>query len=228
MEPVLVAWSGGKDSAMALQAVLQDPALQVAALLTTVTEGYERISMHGVRRALLAQQAAALDLPLEEVRIPPTCVNADYEARMEAVLTRYQAQGVSRVVFGDLFLEEVRQYRERQLGRIGMAGLFPLWGRPTGPLARAFIAQGFRALLVCVDPAQVAPAFCGRAFDEALLADLPASADPCGERGEFHTFVYEGPIFRRPVPVARGEVVCRDGFWFCDVTPAPCGKIPVL
>lgn len=216
-EPVLMCWSGGKDSALALQAVLADPSLRVEALLTTVTADYERISMHGVRRALLVEQAASLGLPLEEVRIPAQASNADYEAAMQAVLERHQARGVSRVVFGDLFLEEIRAYRERQLGRIGMRGLYPLWRKETRRLAHDCIAAGFQAILVCVDPKQLDPSFCGRAFDERLLAELPAGVDPCGERGEFHTFVCDGPIFQRPVQVATGEVVVRDGFWFCDL-----------
>ncbi|MBI3292487.1 MAG: diphthine--ammonia ligase [Elusimicrobia bacterium] len=216
-ECVLICWSGGKDSSLALQAALQDPALEVGALLTTVTEGYERISMHGVRRELLLQQARATGLPLEEVRIPVGCVNAAYEEAMRAVLTRYQARGVSRVIFGDLFLREIREYREKNLARIGMSGIWPLWLKDTKQLAHDFIGVGFRAILVCVDPKQIDPSFCGREFDEALLKDLPSSADPCGENGEFHTFVYDGPIFQKPIPVRRGEILERDGFWFCDL-----------
>jgi uncharacterized protein (TIGR00290 family) len=216
-EPVLMCWSGGKDSSLALHAVLQDPHLRVEALLTTVTEGYERISMHGVRRALLCAQAESIVVPLEEVRIPIQASNAIYEEAMRATLTRYRTRGVRRVVFGDLFLQDIRAYRETRLAQLEMAGFFPLWGRDTSQLAREFIALGFRAVLVCIDPAQIDPTFCGREFDEQLLAALPPTADPCGENGEFHTFVYDGPIFRRPVPVTRGEVVHRDGFWFCDL-----------
>lgn len=212
-----MCWSGGKDSSLALHAALQDPALHVEALLTTVTDGYERISMHGVRRALLLQQAEAVGLPLEEVRIPIQASNAIYEAAMAALLRRYQARGVSRVIFGDLFLEDIRRYRETNLAKLGMRGIFPLWLKDTRQLARDFIASGFKAVLVCVDPKQIDPSFCGRDFDASLLADLPTGADPCGENGEFHTFVYDGPIFRRPVRVARGAVVERDGFWFCDL-----------
>lgn len=216
-EPILMCWSGGKDSALALQAMLRDPAVRVAALLTTVTEGYERISMHGVRRALLEEQAGAIGLPLEQVRIPMQASNASYEAAMRALLLRYQARGVSRVVFGDLFLEDIRRYREANLAALNMRGIFPLWLKDTRQLAREFIAAGFRAILVCVDPKQLDPSFCGRAFDASLLAELPDSVDPCGERGEFHTFVYDGPIFRRPVACVTGAVVQRDGFWFCDL-----------
>lgn len=219
-EPVLMCWSGGKDSALALAAALADAALRVEALLTTVTAGYERISMHGVRRTLLEDQAAAAGLPLEQVRIPPQASNGAYEAAMRALLLRYKERGVRRVIFGDLFLEEVRAYRERQLAQIEMRGLYPLWRKDTRALARDFIAQEFKAILVCVDPKQLDPAFCGREFDEQLLQDLPTSADPCGENGEFHTFVYDGPIFRRPLRVTRGEVVRRDGFWFCDLEAA--------
>ena len=216
-EPVLMCWSGGKDSSLALHAALQDPTLRVEALLTTVTEGYERISMHGVRCALLIEQADALGLKLEQVRIPIKASNEAYEAAMRELLLRYQARGVSRVIFGDLFLEEIRRYRETHLATLNMRGLFSLWLKDTRQLARDFIAAGFRAILVCIDPKQLDPAFCGREFGESLLAELPASADPCGEKGEFHTFVYAGPIFRRPIPVKKGEVVERDGFWFCDL-----------
>ena len=216
-EPVLMCWSGGKDSAMALAEALRDPSLQVAALLTTVTEGYDRISMHGVRRSLLVKQAKALGLPLEEVRIPIKASNAMYEDAMRTLLVRYRAQGILRVIFGDLFLEDIRQYRETRLAPLGMQGLFPLWLKDTAALAKYFIHKGFRAILVCVDPKQLDASFCGREFDEALLRDLPAQVDPCGERGEFHTFVYDGPIFHEPLAVQRGDIVERDGFWFCDL-----------
>ena len=218
-EPVLMCWSGGKDSSLALHAVLQDPTLCVEALLTTVTEGYERISMHGVRCTLLEEQANAIGLPLEQVRIPIKASNASYEAAMHERLLRYQTRGVSRVVFGDLFLEDIRRYRETNLAKLNMRGLFPLWLKDTQQLARDFVAAGFRAILVCIDPRQIDPAFCGREFDESLLAELPASADPCGEQGEFHTFVYDGPIFRQPIPLNKGAVVQREGFWFCDLLP---------
>ena len=219
-EPVLMCWSGGKDSSLALQAALNDRSLQVQALLTTVTQDYQRISMHGVRCSLLEQQAAAIGLPLEQVRIPAKSSNAIYEEAMRAMLTRYQSRGVSRVIFGDLFLEEIRSYREKNLAQIGMRGIYPLWSKDTRELAHDFIAQGFKAILVCVDPKQLDPSFCGREFDESLLKDFPAGVDPCGENGEFHTFVYDGPILRQPVPVSRGEIVEREGFWLCDLLPA--------
>lgn len=218
-EPVLMCWSGGKDSALALHAVLHDPALRVEALLTTVTEGYERISMHGVRCSLLQDQAKAIGLPLEQVRIPMQASNAIYEAAMAKALARYQVRGVSRVIFGDLFLQDIRRYRETNLATLNMRGLFPLWLKDTRQLAQDFIAAGFRAILACIDPTQIDPSFCGREFDLGFLADLPPGADFCGEHGEFHTFVYDGPIFRRPIPVIRGDVVQRGGFWFCDLLP---------
>jgi len=215
-----MCWSGGKDSSLALHAALKDPSLQVQALLTTVTHDYQRISMHGVRCSLLEQQAESVGLPLEQVRIPAKSSNAIYEEAMRKLLMLYQARGVSRVIFGDLFLEDIRSYREKNLAQIGMSGLFPLWLKDTCRLAHDFIAQGFKAILVCVDPKQLDPSFCGREFDESLLKDFPAGVDSCGENGEFHTFVYAGPIFRQPVPVTRGEVLERDGFWFCDLREA--------
>lgn len=215
-ERVLVCWSGGKDSSLALREILRDERFEVAALLTTVTSGYDRISMHGVRRALLEAQAAAIGLPLRQVTIPPGASNADYEAAMHAALLDFKHQGIARVVFGDLFLEEIRRYRDRMLAEIRMTALYPLWGKNTAQLAREFIALGFEAALVCVDPRQLDAKFAGRLFDEALLAELPANVDPCAENGEFHTFVFAGPIFRRPLKIRRGEVVSRDGFTFCD------------
>jgi uncharacterized protein (TIGR00290 family) len=219
-EKILLAWSGGKDSAMALGELRRSSEFEVAALLVTVTEGYDRVSMHGVRRVLIERQADSLDLPLHEVFIPPECVNETYESRMREALEHWRAAGVRRVAFGDLFLEEVRAYRERNLARLDMQGLFPVWGRNTRELAREFIRESFRAVLVCVDTAQVAAEFAGRIYDEALLRDLPTTADACGENGEFHTFVFDGPLFREPVAFARGELVTRDRFRFCDLTPA--------
>jgi uncharacterized protein (TIGR00290 family) len=222
-ERVVFGWSGGKDSALALQAVLGDPALEVAALVTTVTDAYDRVSMHGVRCDLLHEQAASLGLPLVEARIPAPASNEAYEAAMRTAFTPFVEHGVRRVVFGDLFLQDVREYRERHSAQLGLGCHFPLWHEDTRRLARRFIAERFRAIVVCVDPKQIDPSFCGREFDDALLTDLPASADPCGERGEFHTFVYDGPIFERPLAVRRGEIVEREGFWFCDLMPASGG-----
>ncbi|CAG0933717.1 hypothetical protein TFLX_03194 [Thermoflexales bacterium] len=220
----LFAWSGGKDSALALYEVARQQNTEIVALLTTVTDGYDRISMHGVRRELLAAQAQALGYPLEEVSIPPQCTNEIYEQRMQQALEKYQQAGVTHTVFGDLFLEEVRAYREERLGRIGMQGIFPLWGRNTGDLARRFVQLGFRAIIVCVDTTMLNGTFAGREYDEDFLRDLPAEVDPCGENGEFHTFVYAGPIFRRTIPVERGEKVLRDErFYYCDLVCAAAG-----
>ena len=215
--PVVVSWSGGKDSTLALAAALADERLLVRALVTTVTSGYERISMHGVRRTLLRQQADALRLPLVEVPIAPGCSNDDYEQVMRGALAPLAAEGVTGVVCGDLYLADVRAYRDRLFASVGLAGVYPIWGRDTRALAEEFVDAGYGAILVCVDPRQIPRALCGRDYDRALLADLPAGADPCGENGEFHTFVHRGPIFREGVPVARGEVVERDGFVFADL-----------
>jgi uncharacterized protein (TIGR00290 family) len=216
-EPILFCWSGGKDSAMALHTLRQQHDVQIAALLTTVTEGYERISMHGVRRELLERQAQSIGLPLHEVRIPQQCGNPIYEARMEEALRVYREKGVRRVAFGDIYLEDLRAYREKNLARIGMTALFPIWKRDTRELIRSFHASRFRAVIVCVDSKVLDPRFAGRELDESVFRDLPPHADPCGENGEFHTFVFDGPIFQSPIHVRTGEVVSRDGFVFCDL-----------
>ena len=215
---VLLAWSGGKDCALALYELTRQEGTEIAALLTTVTEGYDRISMHGVRRTLLAAQAATLGHPLEEVVIPPQCTSEMYEQRMQQALEKYRQAGVLDAAFGDLFLADVRAYREERLGRIGMRGIFPLWGRNTSESARQFIRLGFKAIIVCVDTQALDQAAAGREYDESFLSDLPDSVDPCGENGEFHTFVYDGPAFRRPLRVERGEKVLREGrFYYCDL-----------
>ena len=216
-EPILFCWSGGKDSAMALHTLLQQQQFRVTSLLTTVTEGYDRISMHGVRRELLLQQAKSIGLPSHEVRIPPQCVNPVYEARMEHALRIFYDQGVRKVAFGDIFLEDLRAYRQKNLAGIGMTALFPIWKCDTRELIREFHAQHFRAVAVSIDPNVLDPSFAGRELNKSFFRDLPAKADPCGENGEFHTFVFDGPIFRWPVPVRTGEVVHRDGFVFCDL-----------
>jgi uncharacterized protein (TIGR00290 family) len=218
-EPVLFCWSGGKDSAMALHALLQRSDIQINALLTTVTEGYDRISMHGVRRDLLKRQTESIGLPLHEVLIPPQCINPVYEARMQAALRTHYDQGVRTVAFGDIFLEDLRAYREKNLARIGMTALFPIWKRDTRDLIRAFHAANYRAIAVCIDSKVLDPSFAGRELDEAFFRDLPPQADPCGENGEFHTFVFDGPIFRAPVRVRAGEIIKRDSFVFCDLVP---------
>jgi uncharacterized protein (TIGR00290 family) len=217
--PFALSWSGGKDSALALRALRRE-GREPEALITTVTDTYDRISMHGVRRELLARQAGALGIPLVEVVIPPGCVNDVYEARMAEAFASAPLSGVEEVASGDLFLEDVRAYREERLAAGGKRGLFPLWGRDTRELAREFIAAGFEAIIVCLDPRALDPSFAGRPYDEQLLAELPPSVDPCGENGEFHTFVHAGPIFPEPIVCETGELVERDRFLFCDLTPA--------
>jgi uncharacterized protein (TIGR00290 family) len=216
--PFALSWSGGKDSALALWRLRRER-LQPDVLITTVTERYERISMHGVRRELLARQAEALGLPLVEVVIPPDCVNDAYEALMAEAFAAAPLSDVEAVAFGDLFLEDVRAYREERLATGGKRGLFPLWGRDTTALAREFLKAGFGATLVCVDPRALDPSFAGRRYDEQLLTALPAAVDPCGENGEFHTFVTAGPIFAAPIACETGAIVERDGFVFCDLLP---------
>jgi uncharacterized protein (TIGR00290 family) len=216
-ENVLFCWSGGKDSAMVLHALRQRADVRISGLLTTLTDEYDRISMHGVRRVLLLRQAAALGLPLQEVRIPPQCVNPLYEERMRKAMLLERRNGVSSVAFGDIFLEDLRAYRERNLAQVGLKAIFPIWKSDTRMLARKFCKMGFRALTVSVDPRKLSRAFVGRELDESFIRDLPVDVDPCGENGEFHTFVYDGPIFSAPIAVERGEVVERDGFYFCDL-----------
>jgi len=218
-EDVLFCWSGGKDSAMALHALRADADYRITALLTTITEEYDRISMHGVRRVLLERQAESLGLPLHLVPIPPQCSNAIYEARMKEALEQHFARGVRKVAFGDIFLEDLREYREKNLAQIGMKALFPIWKRDTSELAREFVRQGFRAVTVCVDPRVLDASFAGRELDTSFFTDLPPGVDSCGENGEFHTFVLDGPIFRTPIPCRVGEKVTRDGFCFCDLLP---------
>lgn len=216
-EPVLFCWSGGKDSALALYALQQRAEVRVSGLLTTVTDEYERVSMHGVRRTLLLKQAEAIGLSLEEVRIPPQCINPIYESRMEQALRAQRAAGVRTVAFGDIFLQDLREYRERNLARLDMQAIFPIWKRDTRELARKFCDLGFRAIVVCIDPKKLDRSFAGRELTAQFFVDLPESVDPCGENGEFHTFVFAGPIFNKRIAVQRGRVVDRDGFTFCDL-----------
>jgi len=221
MKPrALVAWSTGKDSAFALHLTRERGEIEIVGLLTTLTSGYGRVSMHGVREDVLDRQAEALGLPCRKVWIPPACVNADYERAMADAVAAARAEGISRVVFGDLFLEDVRAYRERQLAGSGIAPEFPLWGSDTSALAARMVAAGLEASIVCVDPRRVPASFAGRRFDAAFLADLPAGVDPCGENGEFHTCVTGGPMFVGSVEALPGEVVTRDGFVFADVALA--------
>lgn len=219
-EKVLLAWSGGKESAMALYELQRNHDYEVAALLTTVTEDYNRISMHGVQTTLLELQAESLGLGMEKVYITKNSSNEAYEASMRDKLMGYQSQGVLFVVFGDIFLEDVRKYREENLSTIGMKGYFPLWRRDTTELAHAFIDLGFKAVVTCVDSHVLDKIFVGRTFDEQFLSELPPRVDPCGENGEFHSFVYEGPIFRKSVSHKKGEVILRDNrFYYCDLVP---------
>ncbi len=217
---VLLCWSSGKDSAWTLHALRQRRDVDVVGLLTTVNQAYERVAMHAVRLSLLQAQAEAVELPLWQVPIPSPCSNQDYEAAMGKAVKRALDAGITVMAFGDLFLEDVRRYRETQLAGTGLTPLFPLWGLPTEALARDMVAAGLRARLTCVDPKQLPASFAGREFDAALLADLPAGVDPCGERGEFHTFAYDGPMFRRPLSITSGEIVARDGFVFADLLMA--------
>jgi len=222
-KPVLVAWSGGKDAACALERLRVDPAWRVAGIVTTVTQGYERIAIHGVRRALLEKQAARLDLPLYEAQIPPQASNEQYEAAFAQALARARARdpALESIAFGDLFLADVRAYREALLARLGWHGAYPLWGENTAALARSIVNRGYRAVLTCVDTQQLDADFCGREYDDALLDDLPASCDPCGENGEFHTLVYAAPLWREPIALTRGERVLRDGrFQYIDLIEA--------
>ena len=215
----LLSWSSGKDSAWTLHVLRQTPGIEVAGLLTTLNEAHGRVAMHGVREELVDAQAAAAGIPFWRVGIPDPCDNATYEAGMRDVLTVARKFGIEAVAFGDLFLEDIRAYREKQMGPTGMKTLFPIWGTPTASLARDMIAAGLQARVTCVDPKVLDRSFAGRAFDEAFLADLPAGVDPCGEHGEFHTFAWSGPMFARPVPVRVGEIVERGGFVFADLLP---------
>ena len=218
MKRVLLSWSSGKDSAWSLHVLRRDPSIEICGLLTTLNSAFDRVAMHGVRRAVLEAQAAAAGLPLWIIPLPWPCPNEIYEQRMAETCARAVAQKIDAVAFGDLFLEDVRAYRIKQLAPTGLEPLFPLWQFPTDALALEMIAGGLRARLSCVDTKQLPAAFAGREFNLDLLRDLPPEADPCGERGEFHTCVYAGPMFSATLPVATGEVVTRDGFTFADFT----------
>jgi uncharacterized protein (TIGR00290 family) len=218
---VILSWSGGKDSAMAAYHLLSSKDYDLAGLLTTVTEGYDRISMHGVRRELLEKQAEALGLPLYKVMIPENCTNEIYEARMLEAWNGFKARGIRKIAFGDLFLEDLKRYRDEKLAAAGMTGVYPLWKRDTNELVRTFMSLGFKAILACVDTQAIDASFAGREIDESMLRDLPKTADPCGENGEFHSFVYAGPIFKKPIDCRTGERVMRTPrFNFCEILPA--------
>ncbi|HEY1809637.1 MAG TPA: ATP-binding protein [Acidobacteriaceae bacterium] len=221
---LLLSWSSGKDSAWALHRLQQSGAYSIAGLLTTLNSAFDRVAMHSTRRALVEAQARAAGLPLVTVPLPWPCSNLDYEARMREACAAAVASHVEFMAFGDLFLEDVRRYREEHLAGTGLEPVFPVWGLDTRSLAEEMIENGLRARLVCVDPRRLPAEFAGREFDADLLRDLPQDVDPCGENGEFHTFVYSGPMFREPIPIEAGEVVERDGFFFADVRlaePAP-------
>ena len=214
-----LSWSSGKDSAWALHEVRQNGNIEIAALLTTITEPFERVSMHGVRLSLLEAQAASVGLPLVKVPIPFPCSNEQYATRMKAAMERALSEGISAMIFGDLYLEDVRRYREENLRPLGMQALFPLWGMETKQLAERMIDAGLHAIVTCLDPRKVPRELAGRPFDRNFLAALPPGVDPCAERGEFHTVAIAGPMFSHPITVAIGETVERDGFVFTDVTP---------
>jgi uncharacterized protein (TIGR00290 family) len=220
MENVLVSWSGGKDSAMALYEILKNKNYHISALVTTLTEDYDRISMHGVRRTLLEQQAASLGIVLEKVFISKNAANDEYEANMGQLLAKYKDRGIHSVVFGDIFLEDLRKYREKNLAALDMRGIFPIWKRESHELARSLIALGFKAITTCGDTTLLDGQFVGRVIDEQFLSDLPGSADVCGENGEYHSFVYDGPIFKKKVSFKAGEMVLRENrFYYCDLLP---------
>lgn len=215
-----MSWSSGKDSAFALHELGRDHDVEVVGLLTTVNAEADRVAMHAVRRELLEVQAERVGLPLHTVELPAPCPNGVYEARMASAMAAAARDGVEQVVFGDLFLSDIRAYREAMMAGSGIDPVFPLWARPTDGLATDMLDAGIRAVITCVDPAQMPGELAGRAFDARLLADLPADVDPCGENGEFHTFVWDGPGFASPIDIEVGEVVERDGFVYCDVRPA--------
>ncbi len=223
-EPIAMCFSGGKDSAIALHEIRRAETYVVKELLTTVTIPYDRVTMHGVRRTLVQKQADAIGIPITEVAVPPSSSNAVYEREMGYAFARLQAEGIRRVAFGDIFLEDLRVYREEQLAAWNLECFFPIWKRDTTELAQRFVTDGFRAVVACVNPAVLDASFAGRSFDETFLADLPPGVDPCGENGEFHTFVFDGPIFQWPVRISLGQVVERDRFVFCDLVPDSGGS----
>ena len=217
---VLLSWSSGKDSAWALHVLRADPTVELVGLLTSVNRTASRVAMHAVREGLLEAQAAAVGLPLTKVYIPQPCSNAEYEAAMGAAVADARQAGVTHVAFGDLFLDDIRAYREEKLAGSGIEPLFPIWGRPTADLSREMVGAGLRAVVTCVDPRQLDASVAGRIYDASLLDDLPDGVDPCGERGEMHSFAYAGPMVAEPLRVVTGEIVERDGFVFADVLPA--------
>jgi len=219
-EKIFLSWSGGKDSSLAHYYIQETKAYEIVALLTTLTDGYDRVSMHGVRRTLLEEQAESLGLPLQKVYIPKDSTNKEYDSRMKEVLLGYQNEDINGVGFGDIFLEDLRKYREEKLAQIGMEAIFPLWKRDTPELIRNFIDSGFKAVVTCVDSRVLDSSFVGKLINDDFISRLPPHVDPNGENGEFHSFVSDGPIFRQKINVSIGEVVLRDSFYFCDLLPA--------
>jgi uncharacterized protein (TIGR00290 family) len=219
-EKSLLSWSGGKDSALALSRIKNDENYRLVAFLTSLTKDYNRVSMHGIRQVLLERQAESLGLPLESVYISKNSSNEEYEFKMGSVLNKFIKNGVTSVVFGDVYLEDVRKYREENLSRIGMKAVFPLWGSDTSDLATEFMDSGFKAIITCIDSKFLDRKLVGREFDKAFLSELPTNVDPCGEKGEFHSFVYAGPIFKKEISFKKGRIVRRnDRFFFCDLIP---------
>ncbi|HOK51066.1 MAG: diphthine--ammonia ligase [Bacteroidales bacterium] len=219
--PVVLSWSGGKDCSLALYYLKQQPNFEIVYLLTTITETYQRISMHGVRVELLNQQAAALNIPLITVPIPASCTNEEYEDRMRNALEQLKNDGIQTYAFGDIFLSDVRQYRENQLDKLSLKAIFPIWGIDTTYLSKQFLALGFKAILTCVDTQQIDASWVGHEYNQKFLKAIPSEIDPCGEKGEFHTFTFDGPIFSHPLPILKGEKVLRDNrFYYCDLTLA--------
>ena len=217
MKPVLMSWSGGKDSCLALYEIQKSSDYRVAALLTTITREYDCISMHGVRRELLEKQAASLGLPLHPILISKGASNEEYEFEMARAFSEYREHGINSVVFGDLFLEDIKAYREQFLAKYEMQGLYPVWQRNTTSFIKKFIELGFKAVLSCVDSKTLDKSFAGKTIDDEFISSLPENVDPCGENGEFHTFVYDGPNFTQPVEFTLGETILREGFWLCDL-----------
>lgn len=220
LKKILLSWSGGKDSAMALYEIQKTKDYEIVALLTTVTDGYGRVSMHGVREELLGRQAESLGLRLHKILITQNATNEEYESTMKEVLTKYKNENVHSVAFGDIFLEDLRKYREENLAKIGMEGIFPIWKRYTNELVRTFIDLGFRAIVTCVDSKVLDSSFVGREIDDDFIRQLPPQIDPCGENGEIHSFVFSGPNFKREITFTIGEIVLRDFFYFCDLLPS--------
>jgi uncharacterized protein (TIGR00290 family) len=219
MQKLVLSWSGGKDSAISLYELRRSKQYEVVGLLTTITRDYDRVSMHGVRRILLEQQAESVGIPLRKILIPKGCTNEIYERLLAEEMEQFKRKGVFQVAFGDIFLQDLKAYREQNLAKVGMQGVFPIWKRDSRELVESFINLCFKSIITTCDPRVIGEEFCGRVIDKQFLSELPASVDPAGENGEFHSFAFDGPIFRRPVSFTVGEKVPRDGFWFCDLVP---------